>query len=100
MEKFRFLKSLKAQIGIVLAVQLVLFSAIISITLYELNLRKHDYIILNLAGQLRVISQSMANQSHIYLEQDKFTKASAPYNSAVFKNPTTTNRHGPDTGLV
>lgn len=62
-------KSIKFQIVTALAVQLIVLLVVVSITLYLLNLRRHDYVILNLAGQLRVISQVMVNQSHNYLQQ-------------------------------
>ena len=39
----------------------------VSFTLYELDLRRHDYVILNLAGQLRVISHALVEQSQRYL---------------------------------
>lgn len=41
---------------------------IVSSTLYLLNLRKHDYLILNLSGQLRVISQLIVNHSAAYAD--------------------------------
>ena len=61
-------KSLKVQIGTALAVQFLVLVAIVSTTLYLLDLRKHDYLILNLSGQLRVISQLMVNQSVTYTD--------------------------------
>jgi HD-GYP domain-containing protein (c-di-GMP phosphodiesterase class II) len=41
-------------------------SGSVGFTLYELDLRKHDYVILNLAGQLRAIAQNMVRQSLHY----------------------------------
>ena len=38
-------------------------SAVVGFTVYELNLRKHDYVILNLAGQLRALAQGMVTES-------------------------------------
>jgi HD-GYP domain-containing protein (c-di-GMP phosphodiesterase class II)/HAMP domain-containing protein len=38
-------------------------------TLHALKLRQHDYLILNLTGQLRVISQTMTEQARNYAEQ-------------------------------
>lgn len=61
-------KSLKVQIGTALAVQFIVLLAIVSTTLYLLDLRKHDYLILNLSGQLRVISQLIVNQSVTYAD--------------------------------
>jgi len=60
--------SIKFQLTLALAVQFLLLSFIVAFTLYALELRKHDYTILNLAGQLRVMSQTMATQSMNYVE--------------------------------
>lgn len=61
-------RSLKVQIGTALGVQFIVLVIIVSSTLYLLNLRKHDYLILNLSGQLRVISQLMVNHSTAYAD--------------------------------
>ena len=61
-------KSLKVQIGTALTVQFIMLVTIVSTTLYLLDLRKHDYLILNLSGQLSVISQMMVNQSVTYVD--------------------------------
>jgi len=61
-------RSLKVQIGAALGIQFIVLVAIVSTTLYLLDLRKHDYLILNLSGQLRVISQLMVNQSISYAD--------------------------------
>ena len=61
-------RSLKVQIGTALGVQFIVLVIIVSSTLYLLNLRKHDYLILNLSGQLRVISQLMVNHSSSYAQ--------------------------------
>ena len=60
--------SIKFQLNLALAIQFLLLSAIVAFTLYTLELRKHDYTILNLAGQLRVVSQTMMTQSRNYVE--------------------------------
>ncbi|MDR9437625.1 MAG: HD domain-containing phosphohydrolase [Thiohalophilus sp.] len=62
-------RSIKFQVISALAVQFLVLLVVVSITLYQLNLRKHDYVILNLSGQLRVISQVMVSQSDNYLKQ-------------------------------
>lgn len=67
--KIRLVKTLKFQVALALVIQFTLLAGVIGITLYQLNLRKHDYVILNLAGQLRVISQVMVNQSQNYVRQ-------------------------------
>lgn len=61
-------RSLKVQIGMALGVQFIVLVVIVSSTLYLLNLRKHDYLILNLSGQLRVISQLIVNHSAAYAD--------------------------------
>lgn len=61
-------RSLKVQIGTALGVQFIVLAVIVSSTLYLLNLRKHDYLVLNLSGQLRVISQLIVNHSAGYAD--------------------------------
>lgn len=61
-------RSLKVQIGAALGVQFIVLAVIVSSTLYLLNLRKHDYLVLNLSGQLRVISQLIVNHSAGYAD--------------------------------
>ena len=61
-------RSLKVQIGTALGVQFIVLVSIVSTTLYLLELRKHDYLILNLSGQLRVISQLLVNHSTAYAD--------------------------------
>jgi len=56
-------RSLTRQITLAL---ILLFSAAagsVGFTIYELNLRKHDYVILNLSGQLRALAQGMVSES-------------------------------------
>lgn len=61
-------RSLKVQVGAALGIQFIVLAVIVSSTLYLLNLRKHDYLILNLSGQLRVISQLIVNHSAGYAD--------------------------------
>jgi len=61
-------RSLKVQIGTALAIQFIVLVTIVSSTLYLLDLRKHDYLILNLSGQLRVISQLIVSHSTTYVD--------------------------------
>jgi len=63
-----FHKSIKIQVGTALMLLILLFSGMIAHTLYRLDLRKHDYTILNLSGQLRVLGETMLNQSEHYLQ--------------------------------
>jgi response regulator RpfG family c-di-GMP phosphodiesterase/HAMP domain-containing protein len=63
--KFR---SIKVQIVFVLAVQLAVLLGVVSTTLYLLDLRKHDYLILNLSSQLRLLIQGITKQSTNYVK--------------------------------
>ncbi len=65
--KIPVIKTLKFQVALALVIQFVLLAGIVSNTIYRLELRKHDYLILNLSGQLRVISQVLVNHSQNYV---------------------------------
>ncbi|OZA04928.1 MAG: hypothetical protein B7X95_08365, partial [Methylophilaceae bacterium 17-44-8] len=52
-------KSLRVQIGLAIFIIFLLLAGTLGYTLYALNLRQHDYLILNLTGQLSVISQTI-----------------------------------------
>lgn len=71
-----WLKSLRVQIGLAIFIIFLLLAGTLGYTLYALNLRQHDYLILNLTGQLRVISQTITEQSLNYTQQapDSFDK--------------------------
>jgi response regulator RpfG family c-di-GMP phosphodiesterase/HAMP domain-containing protein len=71
-----WIQSLRVQIGLAVFVIFLLLAASLGYTLYALNLRQHDYLILNLTGQLRVLSQTMTEQSINYAQQapDDFDK--------------------------
>lgn len=56
-------RSLNAQLRAALLLLFASAAGSVGFTLYELDLRKHDYVILNLAGQLRAIAQNMVGQS-------------------------------------
>lgn len=64
---FYWYKSLRAQIGLAFLVLFLLLAGTLAHTFNSLNLRKHDYLILNLTGQLRVLSQTMMDQSITYI---------------------------------
>ena len=64
----KWYQSLKTHIAAALIFQLVLIIAMAGFGVYELSLRKHDYAILNLAGQLRVTAQNIVTQSHNYIK--------------------------------
>ena len=61
-------KSIKPQVLLVLALQLLVLLGVVASTLYLLRLRQHDYLILNLNGQLRVITETLVKQSESYLQ--------------------------------
>lgn len=66
--RIRWMNSLRNQIGLALLLLASAFAGTVAFTLYEIELRKHDYAILNLAGQLRVTSQAMAGQARHFLD--------------------------------
>jgi len=66
MTNIKWYQSLRYQIPLTVLILLGLLSSIIGFTLSSVNARKHDYAILNLAGQLRVISTTLLNQSKQY----------------------------------
>ncbi|NOT66082.1 MAG: HD domain-containing protein [Methylotenera sp.] len=69
--------SLRAQIGLAILLIFLMLVGTLGYTSYALNLRQHDYLILNLTGQLRVISLNMTNQARHYV-------AEAPDDNAKF----------------
>jgi response regulator RpfG family c-di-GMP phosphodiesterase/HAMP domain-containing protein len=62
----KWYQSLKTHIAAALIFQLMLVVAMTIFSGYELSLRKHDYAVLNLAGQLRVTAQDLVSQSQNY----------------------------------
>ena len=58
-----FFHSLTRQITFALVLMFVAGAGVVGFTVYELNLRTHDYVILNLAGQLRALAQAMVTES-------------------------------------
>ncbi len=65
----RWFQSLRLQIGLAILVIFLMLAGTLAYTSYALNLRQHDYLILNLTGQLRVISQTMTEQARHYAQQ-------------------------------
>ena len=61
--------SIHTQMALALALIFALLIGTLGYTLYALRLRQHDYIILNLTGQLRVLSQTMVDQAKQYKTQ-------------------------------
>ncbi|QFY41193.1 GAF domain-containing protein [Candidatus Methylospira mobilis] len=56
-------KSLRTQLWASIALIVALLTASFVFLFYELDIRKHDYLILNLAGQLRVATRSLLEDS-------------------------------------
>ncbi len=59
-------RSLNAQLRAAMLLLFVAAAGSVGFTLYAMDLRKHDYVILNLAGQLRAIAQNMVGQGLRY----------------------------------
>lgn len=65
--KFNFFKTVRFQFTASLILVFILFVSSIFFTLYLINFRKHDYEILNLSGQLRLMSEEFIALSDNYL---------------------------------
>lgn len=84
MSKFPWYNSIRFRIGLALFVLFALQAGTAGFTLYEVNLRKHDYEILNLAGQTRVISHTLAYQSRNYLKENEILSLSKQRDTGVY----------------
>ncbi|MDH5517861.1 MAG: HD domain-containing protein [Gammaproteobacteria bacterium] len=65
-DSIKWYQLLKFQIPAAIVVLFALLTSAINFTLDSVNARTHDYAILNLAGQLRVISAGIISQSQQY----------------------------------
>ena len=74
----KWYRLLRYQIPLAVLILFSLLSSAIVFTLSSVNARKHDYAILNLAGQLRVITNSIITQSSQY--KDNAPRDYASYN--------------------
>ncbi len=77
-------QSLRVQIGLAILVIFLALVGTLAYTSYALNLRQHDYLILNLTGKLRIISQTMTEQARHYIEEapddiDKYNRDLGTY---------------------
>lgn len=72
----RLRRSLRAQLWLVIVLLVLVWAGMVAFTLFQLHLRKHDYLILNLTGQLRVNQRLMVDQASQYLRNaaDDFSK--------------------------
>jgi len=84
MSQFPWYNSIRFRISLALCVLFALEAGTTGFTLYEVDLRKHDYEILNLAGQLRVISHTMAHQSRSYLREHDLNASSDQHDSGFY----------------
>jgi len=60
-------RSIRFQLLAILVVLSLGLAGSLAFTLYELNLRKHDYLILNLTGQMRATTRAMTEQADRYV---------------------------------
>ncbi len=82
--KSNWIHSIRSQIIIAILLIFALLGASLGYTLYALKLRQHDYLILNLTAQLRVLSQAMRSQAIHYQDQapddyDKYNRDLGTY---------------------
>ncbi len=63
-------RSLNTQLRAAMLLLFLSAAGSVGFTIYELELRKHDYVILNLAGQLRALAQNMVGLSLRYRAVD------------------------------
>jgi response regulator RpfG family c-di-GMP phosphodiesterase/HAMP domain-containing protein len=82
--KLKWLYSLRAQSIVLVALIFFISVGSLAYTVYSLRLRQHDYLILNLTGQLRVLSQTMLDQAQQYQrvapdDYDKYNRDLATY---------------------
>ena len=84
MLQFPWYNSIRFRVGLALFALFSLQAGTAGFTLYEVDLRKHDYEILNLAGQTRVISHSMAYQSRNYLKENALSALAGQHESAFY----------------
>jgi response regulator RpfG family c-di-GMP phosphodiesterase/HAMP domain-containing protein len=85
LKEWKWYKSIKFQVLAVLAVQFVALLSIVLTSLYYVNLRQHDYIILNLTGQLRVLNEGMVTRAKHINAQGPRDSATARTESELFR---------------
>lgn len=84
-QAWRWFTSIKFQVLAILMVQFVALLSIVLTSLYLVNLRQHDYVILNLTGQLRVLTNNMVTQSKHYSSKVLSRIGSRDANLRLFK---------------
>lgn len=84
MPRFPWYNSIRFRISLALFVLFAFQAGTAGFTLYEVGLRKHDYEILNLAGQTRVISHTMAHQSRNYLKENEIVTLPGKHDAGFY----------------
>lgn len=81
---FPWYNSIRFRISSTLCVLFALQAATAGFTLYEVDLRKHDYKILALAGQTRVISHTLAPLARNYLKENAIVTPASRQDSGLY----------------
>ncbi|MDO8605857.1 MAG: HD domain-containing phosphohydrolase [Phaeospirillum sp.] len=84
----RRVTSVRGWLGGSLAILCTFLAGAAGFILYELDLRKHDYQILNLAGQMRVIAASLEQQANDVLSRGVLQGGSLDQNFGLFERAT------------
>lgn len=84
MPQFPWHNTIRFRVSLALFVLFVLQAGTAGFTLYEVDLRKHDYEILNLVGQTRVISHTMAHQSRNYLKDNELIALTSQRDAGLY----------------
>lgn len=84
MLKFPWYNTIRFRLSLALFTLFILQAGTAGFTLYEVDLRKHDYMILNLAGQTRVISHTLTHQSRNYLKENAAIPLTSQHDSGFY----------------
>lgn len=84
----RWITSVRGWLGGSLAVLCAFLAGASGFILYELDLRKHDYQILNLAGQMRVLASSLEQQANDVLSRGVLQGSSLDQSFGLFERTT------------
>jgi len=85
-------RSLTRQITLALVILFTAAAGSVGFTIYELDLRKHDYVILNLAGQLRALAQGMVSESLHFREHRTDSQGAAIFQANLRQQAQTFDR--------
>jgi len=84
-KSWQWFQSIKVQVLAILAIQFIALLSIVLTSLYLVNLRQHDYVILNLTGQLRVLNNNMITQARNYASKVLRKSGAAQPNLHLFR---------------